>query len=51
MFDLDMVIYFFFLKLMLLSIDEKVYYCEKIKCLLKECNVVMVVYYYIDFEI
>lgn len=51
MFDLDTAIYFFFSKSTSLSIDEKAYYREKIKRLLKERNAVMVVYYYIDFEI
>ncbi|HHH7924630.1 TPA: quinolinate synthase NadA [Escherichia coli] len=51
MFDPDTAIYPFPPKPTLLSIDEKAYYREKIKRLLKECNAVMVAHYYTDPEI
>ncbi|EFB1039978.1 quinolinate synthase NadA [Escherichia coli] len=51
MFDPDTAIYPFPPKPTLLSIDEKAYYREKIKRLLKERNAVMVAHYYTDPEI
>ena len=51
MFDPDTAIYPFPPKPTPLSIDEKAYYREKIKRLLKERNAVMVAHYYTDPEI
>ncbi|EGO8683225.1 quinolinate synthase NadA [Escherichia coli] len=51
MFDPEAAIYPFPPKPTLLSIDEKAYYREKIKRLLKERNAVMVAHYYTDPEI
>ena len=51
MFDPDTAIYPFPPKPTPLSIDEKAYYREKIKRLLKERNAVMVTHYYTDPEI
>ncbi|HHH6470222.1 TPA: quinolinate synthase NadA [Escherichia coli] len=51
MFDPDTAIYPFPPKPTSLSIDEKAYYREKIKRLLKERNAVMVAHYYTDPEI
>ncbi|EIU0424162.1 quinolinate synthase NadA [Escherichia coli] len=51
MFDPDTAIYPFSPKPTPLSIDEKAYYREKIKRLLKERNAVMVAHYYTDPEI
>ena len=51
MFDPDRAIYPFPPKPTPLSIDEKAYYREKIKRLLKERNAVMVAHYYTDPEI
>ncbi|EII6363694.1 quinolinate synthase NadA [Escherichia coli] len=51
MFDPDTAIYSFPPKPTPLSIDEKAYYREKIKRLLKERNAVMVAHYYTDPEI
>ncbi len=51
MFDSDTAIYPFPPKPTPLSIDEKAYYREKIKRLLKERNAVMVAHYYTDPEI
>ncbi|HHV0529261.1 TPA: quinolinate synthase NadA [Escherichia coli] len=51
MFDPDTAIYHFPPKPTPLSIDEKAYYREKIKRLLKERNAVMVAHYYTDPEI
>ncbi|HEL3137541.1 TPA: quinolinate synthase NadA [Escherichia coli] len=51
MFDPDTAIYLFPPKPTPLSIDEKAYYREKIKRLLKERNAVMVAHYYTDPEI
>ena len=50
MFDPDTAIYPFPPKPTPLSIDEKAYYREKIKRLLKERNAVMVAHYYTDPE-
>lgn len=51
MFDPETAIYPFPPKPTPLSIDEKAYYREKIKRLLKERNAVMVAHYYTDPEI
>ena len=51
MFDPEAAIYPFPAKPTPLSIDEKAYYREKIKRLLKERNAVMVAHYYTDPEI
>ncbi len=51
MFDPEAAIYPFPPKPVALSVDEKQFYREKIKRLLKERNAVMVAHYYTDPEI